>query len=173
MFSNISQAETTHQEWVAELLDRYGIADPATTLAVGEFSDPVLQSLYDDLVARGLVSEVEALMVGALIEELDIEDLRDRASTNADIALVYAELERGSRNHLRAFVRQLDRVGVDYEPVYLDPDAYDAIVSTDTERGGALSEGSMHESGGHGNGGGQGHGNGQGQGNGGNGRRNG
>ncbi len=165
IFENIAAAEQSHMDSVVTLLDRYGLTDPAADLAVGSFSDPALQSLYDDLVARGSESEVDALLAGALIEELDITDLQARASDNEDIASVYAELERGSRNHLRAFVRQLDRLGVTYEPEYLSDEAFLDITTSETERGNG-------ETGGHGsgNGAGQGHGAGAGRG-GGNGMR--
>jgi hypothetical protein len=48
---------------------------------------------------------------------------------------VYANLERGSRNHLRAFVSELESRGVVYEPTQLDPAVFDAIVSSEFERG--------------------------------------
>ena len=49
--------------------------------------------------------------------------------------LVYSNLERGSRNHLRAFSKQLGCNGASYTPVHLDQAAYDAIVGNPTERG--------------------------------------
>ncbi len=135
IFDNIQAAEQTHTSAVESLLVRYDLADPALDRPAGDFENEALQNLYDELVARGSESTTEALAVGALIEELDISDLQARASTNPDIALVYANLERGSRNHLRAFTRQLDRNGLTYTPVHLTQDAFDDIVSTDTERG--------------------------------------
>ncbi len=83
VFENIAAAETTHGEAIKTLLDRHGIADPAAGQPVGAFTDPELQALYGDLVARGRTSLVDALTVGALIEELDISDLRDRATDYA------------------------------------------------------------------------------------------
>jgi hypothetical protein len=88
-------------------------------MAVGEFADPEIQALYDELVARGRTSLTEAFTVGALIEDLDIRDLRDLATDTPDVALVFGDLERGSQNHLRAFVRNLDRLGATYTPTYL------------------------------------------------------
>lgn len=135
IFDNISSAEATHTAAVLALLERHGLADPADGLDIGVFADPTLQGVYDDLLAKGAVSLEAALQVGAEIEELDIVDLRARATETADIALVYGNLEKGSRNHLRAFTRQLDRLGATYEPVHLDADSYDAIVAGDMERG--------------------------------------
>ena len=73
------------------------------------------------------------LKVGARIEERDIQDLKARASALPDIAMVYGNLERGSRNHLRAFVRQLERQGVQYAPTELSRFEFEAIVGGDVE----------------------------------------
>lgn len=136
IFDNIASAEDTHTAAVARLLDQFGLADPAEGRAPGVFSDPQLQDLYDELVAIGSRSETDALIVGALIEELDIADIRERATDDPAISGVYADLERGSTNHLRAFVRQLDRRGVRYEPDHLSQEAFDEIVTTNAARGG-------------------------------------
>ncbi len=129
IFDNISSSETSHVERVVGLLDRYGIDDPMADQPAGTFTVPEMQQWYDELVADGRESLVDALEVGALIEEMDIADLRDRATDNADIATVYDLLERGSHNHLRAFTRQLDARDVTHEPTVLDAAAYDEIVS--------------------------------------------
>ena len=115
VFTNISAAETQHEDAVRALLDAYGLDDPTVGAAIGEFSDPALQSLYDTLLAQGLTSTTAALEVGALVEETDIADLRDRATDNAAIDQVFGQLESGSENHLRAFTMNLDRLGVSYD----------------------------------------------------------
>ena len=137
IFENIASSESSHVEAVATLLDRYGIDDPAAGNDPGTFTNPAIQALHDQLVSDGSVSLDAALTVGALIEELDISDLQARAAAteNADITTMYAGLERGSRNHLRAFTSQLDARGVVYEPTQLDSATFDAIVSGDMERG--------------------------------------
>ena len=137
IFDNISRAETTHLDAVAGLLDLYGLDDPAAGNAPGTFTEAALQLLYDQLVADGSRSLEDALEVGAFIEELDLVDLAARAAATdtPEISAVYATLERGSRNHLRAFFSQLDSRGVTYEPTQLDSVTFDAIVSSDTERG--------------------------------------
>ena len=43
------------------MLQRYALPDPAAATGLGQFSDPRLQALYDQLVAGGSVSLVEAL----------------------------------------------------------------------------------------------------------------
>jgi hypothetical protein len=138
VFSNIAASEGTHMEAIKALLDRYELDDPIEGKAVGEFANQDLQALYDQLVDRGSQSLVEALKVGAAIEEIDILDLDEYAAQTdkADIQRVYDNLTRGSRNHLRAFVSSLERQGVQYEPVYLSPEAYAEILNAETERGG-------------------------------------
>jgi hypothetical protein len=135
IFDNISDAEVMHTDSVKTLLDRYGLDDPAAGLAPGEFTNPELQALYDELVATGSQSLTDALLVGALIEDVDIFDLQNLESDNPDIDLVYSNLERGSRNHMRAFVGQLERNDVEYTPTYLSQEAFDEIISTPNEMG--------------------------------------
>jgi len=107
-FSNIAASEQSHMDEVALLLERYGLEDPALNTP-GKFTDPELQNLYEQLIARGSRSLREAVQVGIDIEELDIRDLEQLMKTtdNRDISLVYGNLLRGSENHLTAFRRQL------------------------------------------------------------------
>ena len=135
VFGNIADAEETHMDSVKVLMDSYGLSDPI--LEAGKFSNADLQVLYDDLVAQGSSSEVEALRVGAIIEETDIQDLKERLAEtdNEDITMVYEALMRGSRNHLRAFVSNLERRGVDYTPQVLSQQEYDEIINGSIERG--------------------------------------
>ncbi len=138
IFQNISGSEATHTNAVQILLDRYGLEDPTSGKAVGEFTNPTLQALYTQLVAQGSQSLGDALRVGAAIEEIDILDLETHLAQTSreDILLVYGNLEKGSRNHLRAFTSILERqTGEQYEPQYLSPQAYDAIINAPMERG--------------------------------------
>jgi hypothetical protein len=143
IFQNIARSEATHMAAVLTLIDRYGLADPAAA-EIGIFTDPTLQALYDQLVADGRQSLADALRVGAAIEEIDILDLQARlAQTDqADIELVYQNLLKGSRNHLRAFVSTLARqTGETYQPQYLDPASYESIVNSSRETGGGQGQG--------------------------------
>jgi hypothetical protein len=141
-FSNIAGSEQTHMDAMREILDRYGIADPVKDDAVGVFTSPMLDDLYDELVAQGSVSAAEAVKVGAMIEELDIADLeRLIAQTdNDDIKIVYQNLLKGSRNHLRAFDRQVQRYGASYEPQYISRADYDRILDSRQESGGPITD---------------------------------
>ncbi|WP_457673151.1 DUF2202 domain-containing protein [Thiolapillus sp.] len=138
IFSNISRSEQRHMDTMASQLEKYGLPDPVTDDTVGVFGNPALAALYDELVARGEASLEEALHVGGYIEELDIGDLEEAIaeSTHADVIRAYENLMRGSRNHLRAFVGQIEAMGVVYEAQVLSQDEVDAIVNSPMERGG-------------------------------------
>ncbi len=138
VFQNISQSEQTHTDAVKTLLDRYGLDDPTVGNTVGVFTNATLQGLYDQLVAQGSGSLADALIVGATIEDLDIVDLQTQIALTdqSDIQLVYENLMKGSRNHLRSFTKQLEtQAGQSYLPQYLDQSTYDAIVNGEIERG--------------------------------------
>lgn len=128
-FGNINGSEQAHMDAMLALLEHFGLPDPAQGLALGQFRNPELQRLYDALVEQGLRSPEEAIRVGLLIEELDIDDLQKaaRLSNHEAIRKVYDELERGSRNHLRAFYRWKAQLGVSYAPKHLSPDVFTAI----------------------------------------------
>lgn len=117
---------------ILNLLNRYGLEDPAEGNYIGEFTNEELQKLYNELIERGLQSKVEALKVGALIEEVDIEDIQRMLDTDfksEDIVFVMTNLKRGSTHHLKAYVNVLKRYNVDYVPVILDVDEFNDIVS--------------------------------------------
>jgi len=135
VFSQIAVSETTHTETILALLVKYGIADPAAGKAPGVFEDPALQALYNTLIAMGQPSLIDALKVGALIEETDIHDINERKALTdeADILQVYSSLLCGSRNHLRAFNGQLLAKGVTYVPQVLTQAEWDAIANAASE----------------------------------------
>lgn len=137
-FANISAAESRHAQAVIAILDRYGIADPAAGLGVGEFDNAGLQALYAELVAEGSSSLAAALAVGAKIEELDILDLQEHLTEtdNAAILRVYTNLLRGSESHLRAFASTYERqTGDSYKPVLMDEADYSTVLAGQAGRG--------------------------------------
>ncbi len=136
-FYNIAKSEQTHLDAVRLLIEKYNLTDPTKGKGIGQFANPRFEKLYTELVANGSKSLVDALKVGALIEELDIVDLQNciNHTNKQDIKIVYENLMKGSRNHLRAFVSKLKKLGVYYEPVYLSKKEFEAIIFTGTERG--------------------------------------
>lgn len=137
IFNNIANSEQTHTEAVLTLLDRYSIADPAANNGAGVFNNNEFQQLYTDLVNHGNSSLLSALIVGATVEDLDIRDIETMKShTNKDdLMLVYNALQKGSRNHLRSFVKQINAAGGSYSPQYISEADYAAIINSDMERG--------------------------------------
>jgi hypothetical protein len=135
-FGNISASETTHTEAVRQLLLRYNVPDVAASLAAGVFNNAKLQDMYTQLVSNGSVSLIEALKVGATIEEIDMVDIQAHLANvdNQDIRVVYENLLKGSRNHLRAFVKNLLKQGVVYVPQYMNATDYQAIINSETEK---------------------------------------
>jgi len=133
LFNNIKNSEETHMYAVDLLIDKYNITFNAT--AVGVFNNQTLQDLYDGLITTGQISLLDALEVGAAIEEIDIIDLVEymNDTVNEDLLFVYEILLMGSRNHLRAFVKNISANGVTYAPQFLEEADYEGIIAGDIE----------------------------------------
>lgn len=108
VFGNILNSEQSHQSQVLAVMDTRDIADPRSA-KTGVFVNAELQSLYNELIAKGSKSAVDAYEVGIAIEELDIDDITKMLATakDADVIAMMENLRRGSENHLRAFNNQL------------------------------------------------------------------
>lgn len=131
VFQNIAESEQTHTDTVKSLLAAYGLADPAADLQPGQFTNPDLQALYNQLTAQGSQSLAGALKAGAAVEEIDILDLQERLAGDlpGDIRLAYQNLLSGSYNHLSAFTSTLLRhTGETYTPQYMTGDAYQSAI---------------------------------------------
>lgn len=137
VFRNIARAEQSHMDAVFSLIEKYDLPDPVGDNGRGQFTNPDLAALYNQLVEQGSRSINDALLVGATIEDLDISDLQQDLldADNEDVRTVYQNLMKGSRNHLRAFYDLLQANGVDYTPQYISQADFDAIVSSPKERG--------------------------------------
>ncbi|PHN97315.1 hypothetical protein CSC81_09540 [Tenacibaculum discolor] len=110
VFGNISQSEERHMNAMKGLLQYNNIAFTLNKER-GVFKNSELQKLYDELISKGQKSKLDALEVGKLIEEKDIEDLQlaikntyDEYSIN-----VYTNLLNASYNHLNAFNRNISK----------------------------------------------------------------
>lgn len=109
IFQNIAISETTHVTAVAQLLDKRGLWNPNDVYNPGEFYNEELQLLYDNLILQGSLSAAEAIEVGVIIEETDLEDIQyylDYVAESKDIVKVYENLLAGSESHLAAFLSQ-------------------------------------------------------------------
>ena len=136
-FGNIARAEQQHMDAVAWLMQQQGMEDSVEYAEPGEFTIEKMQNLYDSLVEQGSESEIAALKVGALIEDLDIADLEHLLETAEDeiTIRVWEQLLAGSEMHMRAFVGQLELAGETYEPQYISGERLDNILDGADDRG--------------------------------------
>lgn len=134
-FGNIRKSEQVHMDRMKELLDEYGIKDPVneTSDKPGVFISNPIRQFYSESADSGSKTLIEALRVGAKIEELDIADLNKYGThtTNKRLLVTYEYLKMASENHLRAFVRRLRSNGVVYTPIILTKNVFDNIISKD------------------------------------------
>ncbi|MCA9321934.1 MAG: DUF2202 domain-containing protein [Planctomycetes bacterium] len=137
IFANIANAEQQHMNFMAFLVTRYGLVDPVANDPAGVFQDPTFQQVYDVLLLVGQVSPAHALLVGNIIEDVDIRDLNAglTVADNRDLRAVLQNLNKGSRNHERAFYPQLQALGWQYTPIFLDLPTLLAIVQGPIETG--------------------------------------
>lgn len=130
VFRNISRSEQRHMDAMLTMLNYYGLQDPVGDNTIGEFTDPNIAALYDQLLERGYTSYMEGLQTAAYIEEIDIRDLRMAIDRTDELPLLnaYNNLLAGARNHLRAFVGHIRAEGVEYIAQVLTPEDVEAIV---------------------------------------------
>ena len=134
VFDNIATSEARHFDAIGRLLTRYGVPDPAQPYP-GNFLNGDLQAMYADLIDRGSASLSDALTAGGWVEEVDIGDLANAmaATTKPDLLKTYANLQCGSRNHLRTFALNLTALGVAYEAQVLPQEQVDQILALPVE----------------------------------------
>lgn len=134
-FDNIRQSEQVHMDRMKTLITTYQLEDPVMKNLdkQGVFTNVLLQQYFNELSTTGIRSLIDALKVGAKIEELDIADLEERIkqTQKQDIISSYNFLKMASENHLRAFVRRLKMQGVVYEPVILSKTEFKKTISSE------------------------------------------
>lgn len=134
-FQNIPSGEDRHAKGVKALLKKYQLTAPNAD-KVGVFAEAKLTQQYQDLVAKGGVSLVEALTVLASLEEQDAVAL-EKAITgtdNFDVQFVYKQLAKGSRNHLRDLVGLLQGKGTTYKPVFYSAADFQKVLDSSKEK---------------------------------------
>jgi hypothetical protein len=136
-FSTIANnSEQTHTDAVRDLLIKYGVADPNPgtnnlPASIGVFTGAdygwYFREKYSALVGKGRLGLLDALYVGAFIEELDMLDIVNCPKVIVDsspligpggcglaytdekaIKNVYNNLLDGSKNHLRSYVKSIE-----------------------------------------------------------------
>jgi len=134
IFRNIAKSEMFHTTKVKELIDKYGLEDPAAAHEHGVFEDAGIQELYDSLTETGKLSYKDAIVVGLTIEDLDIFDLEKALETevdNEDIVEVYSFLLMGSKNHMKAFNFHAKSNGIEYIAQYISQEHFLEIVEAE------------------------------------------
>ena len=133
IFGKIDDSEQKHTNAVKAMINKYGLDDPNTNDNVGVFTGEdygwyFIEKFYL-LVERVFISELEALYVGAFIEELDMMDINQCPQVivetenginditecgkiytdNSDVSNLYATLLDGSDSHLEGYVRNIEK----------------------------------------------------------------
>lgn len=122
VFELTAACEHRHTAMVAGLLRRCGYRDPTAGLGAGQFTTSGATALYAEMVARGARSTVDALRVGAALEERELADL-ERARidlVSPEVVRAFEQLIIDARNQREVFVGQLALLG---EPYILEHDA--------------------------------------------------
>jgi hypothetical protein len=112
---------------------KYGVANPSTNDNGGVYTCETngwyFTEKYNQLAEKGLLSSLDALYVGAFIEELVMIDINQCPkliigtdngineesecakvyTDKADLQRLYGSLLEGSENHLRAFVKNIEK----------------------------------------------------------------
>jgi hypothetical protein len=132
LYNIANNSEVTHVNMVQDVVRKYdlgaddltnvevGVADNTITFEAmpsGRYDIPKIQSLYDALYALGVDSQVDALMVGCMVEVTDINDLNEyivlaENSNATDVLGTFDTLREGSYNHYWSFDSALKTLGV-------------------------------------------------------------
>jgi hypothetical protein len=134
VFGNIDDSEQRHTDAVKGVMEQHGLEDPNTNDNLGVFTGDVygeyFTEKYNYLIDKASASELDALYIGAFIEELDMMDIgrcpqeivqQDNGIDNADqcglvytdeldIINLYKSLLNGSESHLRGYVRAIEAI---------------------------------------------------------------
>mgnify|MGYP001813576829 FL=1 len=154
IFGNIDDSEQTHTMAVKAMIEKYGYEDPSTNDNVGAYTGEdfgwYFTEKYNQLVERASISELEALYVGAFIEELDMMDINQCPKVivetdngindvnecgkvftdKADIQRLYSSLLDGSDSHLEGYVANIEKIIGEgkYQAQVLSQELVDAIL---------------------------------------------
>jgi hypothetical protein len=149
VFGRIDDSEQKHTDAVKAMIEKYGLEDPNTNDNVGVYTGEdygwYFTEKFNLLVERASISELEALYVGAFIEELDMIDINQCPQViieteneisdttqcgkiytdNADVSDLYASLLDGSSSHLNGYVKNIEK--------YIGEGNYQAQILTQEE----------------------------------------
>jgi hypothetical protein len=129
IFMSLMRSEQSHMDQANAIIDKYGLSIPKNE--PGASQNQTLQKIHDELLAKGLQSDQDALKAAATFEEISIVDLEREISTTKteDIWVVYQGLLAGSRKHLRSYVADLHDLGTEYTPMHLKSAEFEEITN--------------------------------------------
>jgi len=129
IFSDLARSEQSHMDQARSIIDKYALAIPGKD-EQGVYQNQTLQRVYDELLAKGLSSDQDALNAAANFEEISIIDLQKELNTThaEDVKAMYQGLLAGSQKHLRSYVTELRDRGFKYDPQYLGKDEFEKIL---------------------------------------------
>jgi hypothetical protein len=129
IFLDLARSEQSHMGQARAIIDKYALTIPGKDER-GVFLNQTLQKIHDELLAKGLSSDQDALKEAATFEEISIMDLeKELDATHAeDVKAMYQGLLAGSRKHLRSYVSDLKGQGIQYDSQYLAKDEFEKIV---------------------------------------------
>ena len=161
-FSNIAtNAEQTHTDTMRDELDKYNLDDPnpntnklpeSLGIFTGKEWGSYFHSKFTLLTEWGAGSELDALMAGAFIEELDMHDIAFcpevmseagygvleniiigscglKYTDEEELISAYKSLISGSEDHLRAYVGKIEAItGEPYVAQYISQKEVNAIL---------------------------------------------
>lgn len=121
LLKNLATSEQSHMDRARVVMEKYGMGAPMDS-GPGVFSNRSIQMIHDDLLARGLSSDGDAIAVAAFFEQTSINDLERElnATGNEDLRSAYLGLLAGSRKHLRSCMAALDGMGGRYPPMQME-----------------------------------------------------
>ena len=154
IFGRIDDSEQRHTDAVKAMILKYGLEDPNTNDNVGVYTGQdygwYFTEKFNLLVERASISELEALYVGAFIEELDMMDINQCPQVvvetenginditdcgkiytdNTDVSNLYASLLDGSDSHLEGYVKNIEKyIGAgNYQAQVLPQEEVDEIL---------------------------------------------
>jgi hypothetical protein len=129
IFSDLARSEQSHMDQARAIIDKYTLTIPGKD-EQGVLQNQTLQKIHDELLAKGMSSDQDALNAAATFEEISIIDLeKELNATHAqDVMAMYQGLLAGSKKHLRSYVTDLKDRGIEYDPKYIGTDEFEKIV---------------------------------------------
>ncbi len=104
-FKTVLDQENAHEGKLALVLAVNGITNPIAQLKPGQFPDPGLRTLYQQLTAQGSTSKKAALASAVKLEKNDVSDINAILAMKPPtfVANILKELRAASLQHAKIF----------------------------------------------------------------------